>query len=72
MSLIFAKVVNMSISAGILILAVILVRLLFRKLPRKIFIIVPDVNQDIEPVFVHEGIDGHRLARLVNFIPIPA
>ena len=40
MSLIFAKVVNMSISAGILILAVILVRLLFRKLPRKIFIIV--------------------------------
>lgn len=39
MSLIFAKVVNMSISAGILILAVILVRFLFRKLPRKIFLI---------------------------------
>ena len=39
MSLIFAKVVNMSISAGILILAVILVRFLFRKLPRKMFLI---------------------------------
>ena len=39
MSPVFAKVVNMSISAGILILAVILVRFLFRKLTRKIFLI---------------------------------
>ena len=39
MSPVLVKTINMSISSGILILAVILVRLLFRKLPRKIFII---------------------------------
>ena len=39
MSPVLAKVINMSIDGGILILAVILIRLLFKKLPRKIFII---------------------------------
>ena len=39
MSLVLLKIINMSISAGILILAVILVRSLFRKIPRKIFIV---------------------------------
>ncbi len=40
MNLVFTKIVNMSISAGILISAVILIRLLSKKIPRKIFIIV--------------------------------
>ena len=39
MSPLLAKVINMSIAGGILILAVIVLRLLFRKIPRKIFII---------------------------------
>ena len=40
MSLFFLRIVNMSISAGILILAVILVRALFLNIPRKIFIVL--------------------------------
>lgn len=40
MTLVFTRIVNMSIAAGVLILAVFLIRLLFRKLPRKIFVIV--------------------------------
>ncbi len=39
MTLIISRILNMSIAAGILILAVVLIRLLFRRLPRKLFII---------------------------------